>query len=176
MSVLKIAITGPESSGKSTLTKELASVFQTSFAPEYAREYLEKTDGKYGFDDLIEIAKGQLLNEKKALKAASKICFFDTDMLVLKIWAQFRYGKIPKFIDTAFRESKIDGYLLCSPDIPWEPDPFRESPNEAERKLLFEIYENELIAAGKPYAIIHGLGPERLLLAEAFIASIEANN
>ena len=155
------------------MTKELAAKFHTSFASEYAREYLEKTNGKYGFDDLTKIAKGQIINEKKAIEAATKICFFDTDMLVLKIWAQFRYGKVPEFIDSAFRESQIDGYLLCSPDIPWEPDPFRESPNPKERQQLFEIYENELIATGKPYGIVKGLGEDRVHLAEAFVKSLK---
>ena len=169
MSILRIAITGPESSGKSTLAKFLAERFHTSFAAEFAREYLTKTEGEYELKDLVEIARGQLENERKAIRDANKICFFDTDMLVLKIWASFRYGRVPKFIETSFRESKIDAYLLCSPDIPWEPDPFRESPDNEERQKLFELYQNELEINNRPYFIVKGLDIKREEGAVSFV-------
>lgn len=172
MSILKIAITGPESSGKSTLAKTLADRHQTIYAPEFAREYLTKTDGEYQLSNLVEIAKGQLKNAKRALESAQRICFFDTDMLVLKIWAEFRYGEVPDFIENAFRESDIDGYLLCSPDIPWEPDPFRESPDPKERWELFEIYRKELSSIKIPVCVISGKGENRLRKASQFIESL----
>lgn len=172
MSVLRIAITGPESSGKSTLTKFLAERFCTSYAAEFAREYLTKTDGEYQLEDLVEIAKGQLGNEKKALRNATKVCFFDTDMLVLKIWASFRYGKVPLFIETAFYESKIDAYLLCSPDLPWEPDPFRESPDNEERQKLFDIYQNELEVNNCTYFIVKGIDAKREERAVSFVETL----
>ncbi|NEN23029.1 ATP-binding protein [Cryomorpha ignava] len=162
MSILKIAITGPESSGKSALSKSLAAYYSTSYAPEYARTFLEKTGGEYDFNDLILIAKGQVANEKKALAKAEKVCFFDTDMLVLKVWAEFRFGKVPEFIETAFQRKRYDHYLLCKPDLTWEADAFRESPNQAERDLLFKIYVEELEKIGATYHIISGLGEERL--------------
>ncbi len=172
MSIIRIAITGPESSGKSTLTKFLAERFQTSFADEFAREYLEKTNGEYVLEDLTEIAKGQLLNQKKAINAANKICFFDTEMLVLKIWASFRFRKVPPFIETAFRESEIDAYLLCTPDLPWEPDPFRESPENAERQKLFEIYQHELDANNCTYFVVNGIDAKREERAATFVKAL----
>lgn len=172
MKVLKIAVTGPESSGKSTLAEELANSFHTNYAPEFAREYLEKTGGKYGPTDLIEIAKGQLANEKKALAAANKICFFDTDMLVLKIWALYRHGTVPKFIEAAFHESDYDAYLLCKPDISWQPDPFRESPDLEERQKLFTMYKNALTLTQKPFIVISGVGRQRFQTADAFIRKL----
>jgi len=169
MSIFKISITGPESSGKSVLTKALAAEFNTSFAPEYARTYLEKTGGKYDYSDLTEIAKGQLQNEEKAIAKANKICFFDTDMLVLKIWAEFRFGSIPKLINSAFQQNRYDLYLLCKPDLEWESDPFRESPDQTERDQLFEIYKSELDRIGALYQIISGTGDSRLNTAVDFI-------
>ncbi len=158
MSILKIAVTGPESSGKSQLTESLANHFNTSFAPEYARTFLSQTDGEYQLKDLIAIAKGQVANEQAALANANNICFFDTDMLVLKIWAQFRFGRVPEFIETAFQRKRYDHYLLCKPDLPWEADAFRESPNQAERDLLFQLYIDELDKIGASYHVISGEG------------------
>lgn len=171
MSILKIAITGPESSGKSALSKSLAAYYNTSFAREYARTFLEKTAGEYGYNDLIAIAKGQILNEERALAEAREICFFDTDMLVLKIWAGFRFGKVPEFIENAFQQKRYDHYLLCKPDLTWEADDFRESPHQEERDLLFQIYLDELEKIGASYHIISGVGDERLQSAVAYLKS-----
>lgn len=170
--ILKIAITGPESSGKSILSEELAKHYNTSFAPEYAREFLEQTGGDYNYSDLIAIAKGQLRNEEIAMRQASNICFFDTDMLVLKVWAQFRYNKVPELIDSAFRKKSYDHYLLCKPDLNWEADAFRESPNQAERDLLFEIYTDELDKIGVSYKVISGNGDARVKMAVDFLDSL----
>lgn len=169
MSILKISITGPESSGKSVLTKALAAEYNTSYAAEYARAYLEKTGGSYDYSDLTEIAKGQLENEEIAISGANKICFFDTDMLVLKIWAEFRFEAVPELIESAFRQKRYDHYLLCKPDLEWEADPFRESPDQSERDKLFEIYKQELEKIGASYHIITGRGDLRLKSAVDFI-------
>lgn len=169
MSILKISITGPESSGKSELSKSLSAYYGTSYAPEYARTFLERTSGEYDYNDLIEIAKGQLANEEMVLTRAEKLCFFDTDMLVLKIWAEFRFGKVPEFIETAFQRKRYDHYLLCKPDLTWEADDFRESPNQAERDLLFNIYVDELKKIDASYHIICGVGEERLKSAVEYL-------
>ena len=169
MSILKISITGPESSGKSVLTKVLADVYNTTYAAEYARTYLEETGGTYDFSDLTEIAKGQLENEKRAISIANKICFFDTDMLVLKIWAEFRFGVVPELIESAFRQKQYHHYLLCKPDLEWEADPFRESPDQSERDKLFELYKQELEEIGASYHIVSGNGELRLRSAVDFI-------
>lgn len=172
MPILKIAVTGPESSGKSELSIALAEHYGTSYAPELARVFLEKSDGKYNCNDLIAIAKGQLGNEEKALRRAKNLCFFDTDMLVLKVWAEFRFGKVPEFIENAFQRKRYDHYLLCKPDLTWEADAFRESPNQSERDLLFRIYVSELEKIGASYHIISGVGEERLKSAVSFISGI----
>lgn len=159
---LRIAITGPESSGKSDLAKALAEHFDTTYAPEYARIYLEKNGPEYAYEDLDEICRGQIAEEEKALAATKRICFFDTDMLVLKIWSKFRFGRVSNVIEQAMSERKYDHYLLCKPDLPWSSDPLRESPSREERDVLFNFYKNELESGNYTYSIIEGQGDERL--------------
>lgn len=160
--VLRIAITGPESSGKSDLAKALATHCDTTYAPEYARKYLEKNGPDYTYEDLDEICRGQIAEEEKALTAANKICFFDTDMLVLKIWSMFRFGRVSNLIEQALRERSYDHFLLCKPDLPWSLDPLRESPSDEERSVLFTFYRNELTSGNFSFSIVEGEGNERL--------------
>ncbi|MCD4735883.1 MAG: ATP-binding protein, partial [Bacteroidales bacterium] len=90
--IYRIAITGPESTGKSRLSAQLAEHFNTVWAPEYAREYLQKIQRPYTQEDLLEIAKGQKRMHEKMMKFARNILFCDTEMLVIKIWSEFKYG------------------------------------------------------------------------------------
>lgn len=176
MKTIRIAITGPESSGKSALTRALAAHLDAPWCDEYARTYLQATHGHYTEEDLIEIARGQIALEEAALARAENHVVFDTDMLVLKIWALFRFGRVPLEIERAQSERPYDLRLLCTPDLPWAPDPFRESPDQAERNLLFSIYEKHLQDRMAPYAIISGTGEQRAQLAieqvEAFLESV----
>lgn len=175
MSILKISITGPESSGKSLLSQALADHFDTSYAPEFARDFLEKTAGRYTFTDLDKIAKGQLKYEKEALaRAKNNLCFFDTDMLVLKIWSEFRFGKLSPFIDSAFKHQSYDYFLLCKPDLEWHPDDFRESPDQKERNQLFEIYKSELEKINANYFVVEGFGHARIESAIEVVTSLRS--
>ncbi|MGB6036389.1 MAG: AAA family ATPase [Cryomorphaceae bacterium] len=160
--MIRVAITGPESSGKSDLAKALAEHFDTVYAPEFARVYLEKNGSNYSFEDLDEICRGQIAEEEKAMAAANEICFFDTEMLVLKIWSKYRFGRVSNFVRQATLLRKYDHYLLCKPDLPWSPDPLRESPSREERDVLFNLYRNELESGSCSYSIIEGQGDERL--------------
>jgi NadR type nicotinamide-nucleotide adenylyltransferase len=163
--MIRIAITGPESTGKSDLAKALAQHFNTTYAPEYARKYLEKNGPEYAYEDLDEICRGQIAEEQKALTSAKRICFFDTDMLVLKIWSKFRFGRVSNVIEQAINVRRYDHYLLCKPDLPWSLDPLRESPSNEERKVLFKLYRSELESGCYSYSIVEGEGNERLHLA-----------
>ena len=160
--MIRIAVTGPESSGKSDLAKALAEHYKTTYAPEYAREYLNKNGPEYSFEDLDEICRGQIAEEEKAMATAKVICFFDTDMLVLKIWSKYRFGRVSNFTKQSVLLRKYDHHLLCKPDLPWSPDPLRESPEPREREILFDLYENELKSDGCSYSIVEGQGDARL--------------
>ncbi len=162
----KIAITGPESTGKSWLAEQLAKEFNTVWVPEFAREYLSDLHRNYTIDDVVEIAKGQQQNEKLMEIQASEFLFSDTEMFVCSIWTEFVFGKVPEFIRQAVESQQYDLYLLCNIDLPWEPDPLREHPDN--REDIFEKYRLALSDANLPYVIINGLGKNRL--AEAINA------
>jgi NadR type nicotinamide-nucleotide adenylyltransferase len=156
----KIAITGPESTGKSWLAEHLAKEFNTVWVPEYAREYLSGKDRAYDLEDVVEIAKGQLAHENRLISRANQFLFSDTEMLVCKIWTDFVFNQIPDFIEQAFENQHYDLYLLCDIDLPWEPDPLREHPNS--RQIIFDKYKMELTRAHLPFVIINGFGENRL--------------
>jgi NadR type nicotinamide-nucleotide adenylyltransferase len=159
--VLKIAITGPESTGKTELAKQLAIHYKTEFIPEYARTYVEKLNRPYNYLDVLHIARKQIELEKEQSVRANKYLFLDTELIITKVWLEIVYEHCPKWIDTAIRQSNIDLYLLCNLDIPWVEDRIRENGGEMRGKL-FQIYEQLIIENGFKYKIIAGTGDLRL--------------
>jgi len=147
--MLKIIVTGPESSGKTTLCKALSTHFEIPFTEEYAREYLNNLEGDYTQSHLLEIAKEQLLSEHNTQ-------ILDTDLITIKIWSNYKYGNCDKWILKQIEKQKAEKrfYLLCKDDIPWEEDPQRENPND--RVELFEIYKQELDNLGHNYFMVEG--------------------
>ena len=142
-------MTGPESSGKTTLCRQLSNHFNISFAKEFARFYIDSLERSYIIDDLLVIAREQLESE-------SNFQLLDTDLITIKIWSEYKYGKCDKWILDQIEKQRSEKrfYLLCSPDIPWEADNQRKNPND--RKKLFEIYKNELENLKHKYFIVDG--------------------
>lgn len=162
-----IAITGPESTGKSILAAGLARHYKTVWVPEFAREYLESLGRTYREDDIFQIARGQLESEKSLRPAARDFLFCDTELLVIKIWSMVKYGRCHPWILKKLENHGYDLYLLCDIDLPWQYDPLREHPES--RQFLFDFYTRELNAAGLPYAVVSGSGPGRLINAVKII-------
>lgn len=156
----RIVITGPESTGKSWLTKNLAKHYNTVWVPEYARDYIASLNREYNQNDILYIAQQQLELEQEKAQKANSLLFCDTSMLVPKIWSDFVFGRCPDWIEQQLDNHIYDLYLLCYIDTPWEEDPLREHPHK--RKTLFSIYENELKQRDFPFEIITGLNNERL--------------
>lgn len=153
----KIVIIGPESTGKSTLTEQLAQYYHTSFTPEYAREYIENLQREYVEEDLSEIAKKQVLLEEKSLMEAKNNLFFcDTDLYVLKVWSEHKYDHCDLWTLQQIAQRKYNLYLLTYIDIPWQPDPQREHPEPAMREYFYRIYRDIVIHSGVPWADIRG--------------------
>lgn len=169
-SMLRVAITGPESTGKSTLSRRLAEHYRTTWAPEYARQYLGEYGPSYKLSDLEKIARGQLAAEAEAIAAASRVVFFDTDLLVIKIWAEDAFGECPAWIQRHLEERRYDLVLLPGIDLPWEYDPLREHPHR--RPYFYELYRSELQKLGANYFEISGSSAQRLEQARKAVDSL----
>ena len=173
MALQKIVVIGPESTGKSTLTKELAKHYNTFACPEYAREYLHTNGVKYDYSDLEKIAKGQLIEEDKytqmAIQQDKQKLIVDTDMYVMKVWCEYVFNNCYPFILEEIEKRKYDLYLLCDIDLPWTQDEMREYPDEGPRKELFAIYKEILINQNVPWGVVSGTGEARLQSAISII-------
>ena len=173
----KIVVIGPESTGKSTLCKQLAQHSETAWCPEFAREYLLTNGTNYEFDDLLTIARGQLAledeytarleaNSLPMLEAGGHLpLFIDTDMYVMKVWCEFVFNKCHRFILDEILTRQYDLYLLCNVDLPWVQDELREYPDLHTRKKLYSIYKDIMVNQPVPWVDISGDYEERLAKA-----------
>lgn len=176
-----LATTGPESSGKTTLARDLAAALRAPLVLEASRDYLSNLYARqpgcqYRQHDLLEIARLQLERERTALVAAPTHLLCDTDLLVIVVWSEVKYGHCEPALLALFRESlqlAPRHFLLCDPRIPWEPDPLREHPHA--RDALFLRYVDKLQLFDLPYTIVTGTPEARLQqgLAQARTASPE---
>ena len=155
---MKVGIIGPESTGKSSLAQYLARRYNGTYIPEYAREYVErKGSTDVTFDELCEIARHQIeefsnLTVNRSFSEA--VLFFDTELIVTKVWFDYAFGRVPEWLNEAIRRYPMDVYLLTYPDLPWIPDPARSNGSDAIRLELFHRYESEIQALDIPYYII----------------------
>lgn len=160
----KIAVTGPESTGKSDLSLALHALLEQSVCvPEYARAYLEEHGPEYSRTDLDTIAAGHWNALENALAGKPRILIADTEMTVMKVWSVFCFGECSSFIEELYQRQHFDLYLLCDADLPWTWDPLREHPEK--RGELLECYKKALRDAGRPYVLVSGRGEERLQCA-----------
>lgn len=157
----KIAILGPESTGKSQLSIELANYFDAPYVPEMAREYLAEKGINYTNQDVLDIATLQQETENKLQKIHNDktYLFCDTELITIKIWLEFKEWKVPNWIIEQIKNSDYKLYLLTDIDLPWQDDPLRENPND--RNELFHLFEKELIQFEKNYKIVKGVGDLR---------------
>ena len=169
---MRIAVIGPESTGKTELSEQLSNKLEISLVKEFAREYLADFEGEYSESDLVKIAKGQYLSCMRADTGGDYIS--DTELLTIKIWSKEKFQQVDPDIIYLMDELKFDLYLLCYPDLPWTPDPLRESPLLQDRMRQFSWFVKELNKMNKAYRIIRGTGPDRLGLALKEIQSFSS--
>ena len=158
--IKRIAITGPESTGKSELARQLANHYKTSWVPEYARMYLGRLDRKYVAGDLPIMAHKPHEKEEEAMSSADRFLFCDTEFIVFKIWSEDKFGSCDPWILEMADKARYSLYLLCDIDLPWSPDKLREDPGR--REILFDRYLKELKSRNLPFKIISGIGNQRL--------------
>lgn len=160
---LRIAIVGPECTGKTVLAEALAEHYNTEWVREYARGYLDKLAIAYVEEDLLRIAKGQMLIEDEFFRDANKLLICDTNLLVIKVWSEFKYQHCNAWILEEIAKRKYDLHLLTYIDVPWQADPQREHPQEREK--LYSIYKKELEQLQAPFLEIKGTMDERKNMA-----------
>ena len=178
INIVKVVLFGPESTGKTTLSRHLARYYNTVWTPEFARAYLQK---KWNNErktcekkDLIPIAIGQIKMENKLAKKADKLLICDTDLLETKVYSEEFYGGfVDEKLDKAASENQYDLYLLTYVDTPWEKDDLRDRPEQ--RLEMFNAFENALKKHKKNYIILRGDKETRLKNATEAIDKIISN-
>lgn len=168
--LLKIAITGPESTGKSMLAQQLADYYMTVWVPEFARVHLLNIGRPYNYDDILEIAQNQRASEKAFEPLAKSVLFSDTELIVTKIWCDVKYQKCHPWIVEEVKNQHYDLYLLMDADLPWEYDPLREHPEN--RDYLLSLYKNELDLHGFNYEVVSGNGEARFQHALRYVEAL----
>lgn len=166
----KIVVIGPESTGKSTLCKQLAAHYGSAWVEEYAREYLFKNGTAYTYENLLDIAQGQIAAEERAVNDLTpqqttnneQLLFIDTDMYVMKVWSEFVFDKCHHWILNRIAQRKYDLYLLCNTDLPWIKDELREYPDLARRQKLYAYYKDLMVNQPVPWIDISGNYEQRL--------------
>ncbi len=148
---------------------QLAAHFSTFWLPEFARTYIDNLDQPYMESDLLEIAKGQVEAEGEIIKKTERFVFLDTSLEVLKIWSEYKYGRCHPWILKQMENRKHNLYLLCHPDLPWQPDPQRENPND--RDELFKRYHRELALQNTNFVSVSGLNETRVNNAILYVES-----
>jgi len=170
-SIIKIAVIGAESTGKTKLCEGLSNYFNTTFVPEYSRIFLKrKKISSLNQKDLIKIAKGQLNLEKKYLTKANNILFYDTTFITIKIWSQLEFGGVSDDLNNLNKNSFNDFYLITDNSVPWKKDNLRF--NKFSRELILRMNMDEVILSKTPFELIKGIDKKRL---ENAIKIIEKN-
>lgn len=157
--VKKICLFGPESTGKSTLAKKLASHFNTHWVPEYAQSWMHYRRGQVALEDMPVIVKGQLASEASLLKQANRYLFCDTDVLTSILWSEELFGQVEDCLWQFVAKNHYDLTLLCSSDVPWVDDLHRLRPNN--RQQFFERCQQILEKYQRPYTVLSGSWDER---------------
>ena len=153
--MFRVGVIGPESSGKSTLCEYLAKRYDGILVPEYARTFVEqKGSTKVTFDELCHIARHQIEELKRTANSQQLIAFFDTELIITKVWFDYAFGQVPEWLNENIHRYPMDVYLLTYPDLPWIPDPARYNGSDDIRRELFNRYESEIQALDLPYYII----------------------
>ena len=171
----KIVLLGAESTGKTDLAKYLSKYFCTTYIPEYAREYVENLNREYTYEDVEKIALKQVDLEDNLIFQAGEILFYDTYLIIIKVWFSVVFNRYPKWIENKLKTSEIDLFLVCNNDLDWIADSVRENGGEMRDKL-YDIYIKELDNYNFNYEIVRGIGEERRINAIRIVENYIKNN
>jgi len=162
--IVKVVLFGPESTGKTTLARQLSAHYDEPWVPEYAREFLQR---KWDRDrdvcdkeDLMEIARGQMRQENKLSRESRRLLVCDTDLLETLIYSELYFqGYAHPYLRAAAERNNYDLYFLTDIDVPWEEDALRDRPNEREE--FFEAFREALQRTDRKFVTLSGGQEER---------------
>lgn len=157
--VKRVTIVGAESTGKTSLARNLAEHYKTVWVPEYAREYLDNKNAHCELSDITPIAKGQMQSESRLARRSNRVMFCDTDLMTTTVWSDHYFGQCPEWIKRAADGQNHDLYLLTDIDVPWVADPQRDRPRM--RDYFHDLFRRELESRQRRFAIINGSFDER---------------
>lgn len=157
--IVRIVFYGPESTGKTTLARNLAEHFKTEWVPEYARDLLqekyENTGRACEVSDIRPIVEGQLRTENELIRKAKEYIFCDTDPLETYVYAKVYFPDEDfSWLDKLNDNLDYDHYFLTYIDTPWEADDLRDKPNE--REIMYRAFLDELKHRNKNFTILKG--------------------
>lgn len=156
-SCIKIVLFGPESTGKTTLAKQLAAHYKTAYVPEYARQYAAQKHAKgerLTKADVLPIAIGQMQLENQTIQQTKNLLICDTNLLVTQVYAKVYYSYANPILKKYAIQNHYHIYFLTYIDTPWKPDGVRDKPNE--RDVIFQEFKNALVQHNKPYVLLKG--------------------
>lgn len=165
--VKKIVVLGPECSGKTTLVQTLGRKYRVAWAEEFSRGYAEalrRDGGEIGPEDVMPIVHGQIDLEERAVALGGPFVFLDGNPLAEAVYSRWYYGTVPQELEDLLVRRSYDLYLLCYPDIAWEPDLARDMPTGREE--IFVQFEQAVARSGSPYRVVRGIGAARTACAE----------
>jgi NadR type nicotinamide-nucleotide adenylyltransferase len=170
----RVAIVGPESSGKTTLAESLARHFGTVFVPEASRAFYDTKGIVYEIGDILPIARAQRADEETLAATASRLLFLDTDLLTITIWSHVLYGACPAEAEEMAAAQRVDLTILLKADLPWTYDPQRCHPELSQREDFFARLRDGLVRHGRRFAVVGGDGPARLANARTDVEALLA--
>ena len=158
--IIKVAVVGPESTGKSTISKYLSQRFNTVCVPEYSRYYCANLQRQYTLQDELNMFYGQLaLEDALTPLSINNLLITDTTILTVKIWSDHLFKRTPKEVLEEINSRQYDLYLLMDIDLPWQDDPLRDFPDQ--REYFMKVWQTELEAIDANYILISGTGKLR---------------
>lgn len=169
----KIVFTGPESTGKTTLTEKLAGFLNLPHVQEVSRAYIHNLNGIYSYEDLCSIAMLQMSEEEKIKSLNPHVLICDTDLLTIKIWCEDKFQQCDLWLTHAFTDRTPEMYFLCSPDFPWVPDPLRE--DETRRDELYQVHKEHLIQYRKRFIELTGSVENRMNTVLGYLELSQGN-
>lgn len=171
--VRRICVTGPESTGKTTLARRLAGETNAEWVPEASRLYAERVDRELLASDVSPIAREHLaLADPAAERARARggALVLDTDLVSTVVYARHYYENVPAWVERAERERRADLYLLCDVDVPWVPDGVRDRPTD--REAMYDLFRRALARRRARVIVVRGDWDARWMLARDAVASL----